>query len=177
MTSYYMLFLMFARIGAFSFGGGYAMLPLIFQSVQQFGFMSAEEFSNLVALSQVTPGPVAVNAATYVGFSYGGVLGAAVATLGVALPCFAMIMIVSAFINKFKESKIMDGVFTGIRPVTVGLIASAALVLGKTAVVVSGTINWIPAIIFISSFVLAFKAKISPIKITIVMGLVGAFLC
>ena len=76
---YLYLFSMFFRIGLFSFGGGLAMLPLIFQSVQDFGFMSAEEFSDLVALSQVTPGPIAVNAATYVGFNYSGVLGAGVA--------------------------------------------------------------------------------------------------
>ena len=83
---YLYLFTMFFRIGLFSFGGGLAMLPLIFQSVQDFGIMTSQEFSDLVALSQVTPGPVAVNAATYVGFNYSGLPGALTATLGVCLP-------------------------------------------------------------------------------------------
>ena len=83
---YITLFVMFFRIGLFSFGGGLAMLPLIFQSVKDFGMMTASEFSDLVALSQVTPGPIAVNAATYVGFNGAGIPGALAATLGVALP-------------------------------------------------------------------------------------------
>ena len=91
---YLYLFTVFFRIGIFSFGGGLAMLPLIFQSVQSFGIMSAHEFSNLVALSQVTPGPIAVNAATYVGFNYAGIPGAAVATLGVCVPSFILVLIV-----------------------------------------------------------------------------------
>ncbi len=73
MTAILNLFVLFFRIGLFSFGGGYAMLPLIYQGIQEFGFMSAEEFSRLVALSQVTPGPIAINAATYVGYQYAGV--------------------------------------------------------------------------------------------------------
>ena len=85
---YVTLFAMFFRIGLFSFGGGLAMLPLIFQSVKDFGMMTTSEFSDLVALSQVTPGPIAVNAATYVGFNGAGIPGALAATLGVALPSF-----------------------------------------------------------------------------------------
>ena len=87
MNTFVTLFAAFFKIGLFSFGGGMAMLPIIYQSVQQFGFMSSEEFSNLVALSQVTPGPVAVNAATYVGLMYGGLPAAIVATIGICLPC------------------------------------------------------------------------------------------
>ena len=89
---YVTLFVMFFRIGLFSFGGGLAMLPLIFQSVKDFGMMTASEFSDLVALSQVTPGPIAVNAATYVGFNGAGIPGALAATLGVALPSFILIL-------------------------------------------------------------------------------------
>lgn len=177
MNSLLGLFLMFLRLGAFSFGGGYAMLPLIFQSVQQFDFMTAEEFSNLVALSQVTPGPVAVNAATYVGFNFGGVEGAVIATAGVALPSFILIIIISAFLERFKENKITQGMFTGIRPVTAGLIASAALVMGRTVIVTAGSLNVIPACIFAATFVLSWKFKISPIKLTLIMGAVGAFIC
>lgn len=186
---YLYLFSMFFRIGLFSFGGGLAMLPLIFQSVQDFGFMSAEEFSDLVALSQVTPGPIAVNAATYVGFNYSGVLGAGVATLGVCLPSFVLILIVMKFMEKFKESKGLEGAFLGIRPVTVGLIGAAAIFVAETVLVdgklfsmrlltdPAGYINVIPCVIFAVTLVLAGKFKISPIKITILMAVVGAFLC
>lgn len=183
------LFSMFFRIGLFSFGGGLAMLPLIFQSVQEFGVMNAQEFSNLVALSQVTPGPIAVNAATYVGLNYAGVLGAAVATLGVCFPSFLLMLIVMKFIDKFKESKGLEGAFLGIRPVTVGLIGAAAIFVAETALVngslfsielfqdPSAHINLIPCLIFGVTLVLAGKCKVGPIKITILMAIVGAILC
>ena len=101
MEAYLFLCVMFMKIGVFGFGGGLAMLPMIFQTVQEAGFMSAAEFSNLVAISQMTPGPIAVNAATYVGFQYGGVAGAAAATFGVALPSFVIVLTVSAFLKNF----------------------------------------------------------------------------
>lgn len=186
---YLYLFSMFFRIGIFSFGGGLAMLPLIFQSVQDFGIMSAQEFSNLVALSQVTPGPIAVNAATYVGLNYGGIPGAVMATLGVCLPSFILILLVMKFIEKFKESKGLEGAFLGIRPVTVGLIGAAAIFVAETSLVngdlfsaklftdPSSYINVIPCIIFAATLILAGKFKISPIKITILMAIIGAVLC
>ena len=106
MAIYLTLFTMFFKIGIFSFGGGLAMLPLIFQTVEKSGFMTADVLADLVPLSQVTPGPVAVNAATYVGFDAGGVLGAMCSTIGVALPSFILIISVSSFLNKFHESRI-----------------------------------------------------------------------
>ncbi|MCB6992977.1 chromate transporter [bacterium 210820-DFI.6.37] len=186
---FFYLFSMFFRIGLFSFGGGLAMLPLIFQSVQDFGFMTSAEFSNLVALSQVTPGPIAVNAATYVGLNYAGVLGAVVATLGVCLPSFILVLIVMKFMEKFKESKGLEGAFFGIRPVTVGLIGAAAIFVAETSLVngdlfstalfknPGSYINAVPCVIFAVSLVLAGKFKISPIKVTILMAVVGAVLC
>lgn len=186
---YLYLFTMFFRIGLFSFGGGLAMLPLIFQSVQDFGIMTAREFSNLVALSQVTPGPIAVNAATYVGLNYGGFPGAVIATLGVCLPSFILMLLVMKFMEKFKESKGMEGAFLGIRPVTVGLIGAAGIFVADTVLVKgqllsekifqdpAGYINMIPCVIFAVTLLLAGKFKVSPIKITILMGIVGAILC
>lgn len=184
---YLNLFLMFFRIGLFSFGGGYAMLPLIFQSVQDFGVMTAAEFSRLVALSQVTPGPVAVNAATYVGFNYAGVWGAAAATLGVALPSFLLVLLVMHFIEKFKENKGIQAAFTGIRPATVGMIASAVVFLAETSLFTTpltkkffsnplAYVNVLPCIIFVCTIILIGKFKVSPIKITILAGFLGAFL-
>ncbi len=181
------LFLMFFRIGLFSFGGGYAMLPLIFQGVQEFGIMTATEFSRLVALSQVTPGPIAVNAATYVGYKYAGLGGAAVASLGVALPSLILVLIVLHFMRKFEESKTLNAVLDGIRPATVGLISSAVVFLAETSLLngpvmsvqlienAKEYINVLPCIFFIATIVLAGKFKIGPIKLTILAGLVGAF--
>ena len=186
---YAYLFSMFFRIGLFSFGGGLAMLPLIFQCVQDFGIMSAHEFSNLVALSQVTPGPIAVNAATYVGLNYAGLPGAMIATVGVCLPSFVLILIVMKFMEKFKESKGLEGAFMGIRPVTVGLIGAAAIFVAETSLVngelfstnvftnPGSYINPIPCAIFAVTLILAGKFKVSPIKITILMAVVGAIVC
>lgn len=176
MTVFIQLFLIFFKIGAFSFGGGYAMLPMIFQTVENAGFMAEDELTMLVPLSQVTPGPIAVNAATYVGFRTGDLLGAASATLGVGLPSFVLIVIVSSFLKKFNESKIVKGIFTGIRPVTAGLIAAAVIVIGKTVLWTGTHINIIPSIIFAVSLVLAAKFKVSPIMITIIMAFAGAVL-
>ncbi len=186
---YLYLFTMFFRIGLFSFGGGLAMLPLIFQSVQDFGIMTAEEFSDLVALSQVTPGPVAVNAATYVGFNYSGILGSVIATFGVCLPSFILMMLVMKFIDRFNDSRGIQGAFTGIRPVTVGMIAAAALFVSEN-VLVNGNLvsrelftggidffNFIPIGIFAVTLLLVGVFKIRPIKIMIIMGLIGALLC
>ncbi len=185
---YASLFAMFFRIGLFSFGGGLAMLPLIFQSVQDFGMMTAAEFSDLVALSQVTPGPIAVNAATYVGFNGAGIPGALAATLGVSLPSFILILIVVKFLERFQESKGIQGAFLGIRPVTVGLIASAVLFVGET-VLVNGPIistklftegiyfNRIPIMLCAATLLLSGVFKVKPITLMIVMGVAGALLC
>ena len=187
MMPFFHLFIMFFRIGIFSFGGGYAMLPLIFQGIQEFGIMSASEFSRLVALSQVTPGPIAVNAATYVGFNHAGFLGALFATTGVALPSFILVLITMHFMKKFKESHALESVLLGIRPATVGLIASAVIFLSENSIVngpimsknlfenFNEYVNLLPCIIFICTIILAGKLKISPIKLTILAGIVGAF--
>ena len=162
------------------------MLPLIFQGVQEFGIMSAAEFSRLVALSQVTPGPIAVNAATYVGYQYAGFGGAAAATIGATLPSFLLVLIVMHFIQKFEESRSMNAVLDGIRPATVGLIASAVVFLAENSIfngaLLSGQlianakeyINLLPCAIFIGTIVLAGKFNIGPIKLTLLAGLIGA---
>lgn len=186
---YIYLFTMFFRIGLFSFGGGLAMLPLIFQSVQDFGIMTAQEFSDLVALSQVTPGPVAVNAATYVGFNYSGLPGALTATLGVCLPSFMIMLMVMKFIERFNDSKGVQGAFMGIRPVTVGMVAAATIFVSETVLIKGPLIsqalftegldyfNMIPMAIFAVTIVLAGVFKVKPVKIMIVMGVAGALLC
>lgn len=171
---YLKLFLVFAKIGLFGFGGGMAMLPMIYQSAATFQLMSADEFSNLVAISQVTPGPMAVNAATYVGYNAAGFSGALVATFGVALPSFVLVIIVCHFLARFKSSPYIEGAFGGIRPVTAGLIASAVVFMGESTFL---NINPVTAGILILSVVLVGKIRVSPVIVVIAAGIVGAILC
>lgn len=183
------LFYTFFRIGIIGFGGGMAILPLIYQSVLTFSDMAPEEFANLFAISQATPGPIAVNAATFVGFKVAGVAGSAAATIGVATPSFILIALVVKFMSKYRDNKIMDGAFKGIRPVTVGMIAAGALFIGETALLkvdlaeigslqelVQG-FDLIPVLIMIVTFILVSKFKVSAVKLILIMAVVGAVLC
>jgi chromate transporter len=182
------LFYVFFKIGLFSFGGGYAMLPLIYQDIHRFGLMSAHEFSNVVALSQMTPGPIAVNAATYVGYKAAGFWGSVFATVGVCLPSFILILIIAAFIRKFRSSAVIQSVLSGIRPATVGLIATAVFLFAKTSIIHEGFFSLklfqnplhyvsIPAmIIFALTLIASTRFKVGPIALTILAGIVGAFI-
>jgi chromate transporter len=189
MSIFLELFISFFKVGAFAFGGGMAMLPIIFQEVERYGMMTQTEFARLVALSQVTPGPVAVKAATYTGMIYAGVPGAVVATFGVALPSFAVIIIVMKFMEAFKESKGLEGILSGIRPATVGLIAAAFIYIAQTSIV-SGkifslaflkgfphNIDIFSLCVFIATIVLAGKFKVGPVKIILLSGVAGALIC
>ena len=183
------LFFTFFRIGIIGFGGGMAILPMIYQSVLEFSDMAAEEFANLFAISQATPGPIAVNAATFVGFKEAGVLGAAAATFGVAVPSFILVALVVKFMSKYRNNKIMDGAFKGIRPVTVGMIAAGALFIGQTALLKGDAagitdfaglmehIDLIPVMITLTTLILAGKFKVSAVKLILIMGAVGAAAC
>lgn len=180
------LFATFFRIGLFGFGGGLAMLPLIYQSVQQFGFMDTAEFSDLLALSQVTPGPIAVNAATYVGLHFAGLPGAATATLGVVLPEFLIMLIVCRFLDRFRENRLVEGAFTGIRPVTIGLLLAAVLFVSdgvlvhgpviSKALLSAGTeyYNFFAVGISLVTVLLMTAAKMKPIRVMLLMAAAGA---
>lgn len=175
----------FFSVGLFAFGGGTAMLPFIYQGAAVFG-MSWSEFSDMVALTQVTPGPIAVNAATYVGMQYAGILGAVVSTIAVCLPCFVVMLIAIRLIDRFKGSKAVEGAFVGIRPVTIGLILAAALFIAG-GVLVKGPIvsqqmaeldyyNWIPIGICAVSVVLMSLLKVKPIYVMLIMAAVGTII-
>lgn len=182
------LFVAFLRIGAFGFGGGLAMLPLIYQSVQEFDFMDQEQFSDLLAISQVTPGPIAVNAATYVGFEFAGIGGAAAATVGVMLPAFVIMLIVSRMLDRFSENRIVQGAFAGIRPVTIGLIASAVVFVSEgvlvhgpliiSRVLEAGAGYFDPAAIgiMVLTVILMLVLRMRPILVMLIMAGSGAVL-
>ena len=138
MSIFLELFITFFKIGLFTFGGGYAMLPLIQEEVLSHKWMEVEEIINFIAVSESTPGPFAINCATYVGMETGGVFGAICATLGVVLPSFIVILAVARFYKQFKESKIVSSVMTGLRPAVIGLIGSALVSMILTVFLPSG---------------------------------------
>lgn len=188
---YLNLFWIFFKVGIFGFGGGYAILPMIFQEIQVFGIMTADDFSNLVALSQVTPGPIAINAATYVGFKGAGIVGSCIATVAVSLPSFILIMTALMFINRFRENATVQAVLAGIKPATVGLMASAFIFMGETAVLTnmesfswtreyfSQNLDMVGVAIFVIAYALIKLTKLGAIQITLLggaMGVIGSLL-
>ena len=190
MLSFLELFWTFLMIGAFTFGGGYAMLPLIQEQVAlRWGdLIPAETLVNFVAVSESTPGPFAINMATYVGAVVGGeqggvwasVFGSFCATLGVVLPSFVIILVVAQCYDKFKESRIVKGCMTGLKPAVVGLIANAILGVlmtvffpaGLSAGVFTTVSFYVSAVIFAGMLVLAFK-KVHPILIVCISAVLG----
>ena len=178
------LFLTFFKIGAFTFGGGYAMLPLIQAEVEAHGWMSISELINFVAVSESTPGPFAVNVSTYVGAETGGILGAVCATLGVVMPSFIIILIVAKCFAKFKSSKAVKGCMAGLKPAVIGLIGSAVVSVGQTVFFTEGLslylfegtelISFLTSlVIFLLALFLIFKKKIHPILVILLSAAVG----
>ena len=129
-----MLYLAFLKIGKFSFGGGYAMLPFIQKEiVEKNKWIDSTEFTDIIGISQMTPGPVAINSATFVGYKVSGVLGSVFATLGVITTSFILVLIINKVLDKFKESKTVKAALLGMRPVLIALIIYAFLDLAKDA--------------------------------------------
>ncbi len=179
---YLQLFYAFFKIGLFGFGGGYAMLSLIQgEVVTQYGWVSTQEFTDIVAISQMTPGPIGINAATYVGFTAtGSVWGSVVATFAVVLPSFILMLTISKFFLKYQKHSVVVSIFSGLRPAIVGLLAAAALVLMNAENFGSPTKDTytfvISIIIFIVAFVGTRKFKVNPILMILACGLAGLIL-
>ncbi len=177
---YLELFITFLKIGAFTFGGGYAMLPLIQEQVAAHGWLTREELVNFIAVSESTPGPFAVNVSTYVGMETGGLPGAFCATFGVVLPSFIIILTVAKFYEQFQSSRVIKGCMSGLKPAVIGLIASAVVSTGETVFFPGGiTLPVLPDFAFICSLViflimliLALK-KMHPILIIVLSGILG----
>lgn len=188
----------YIKIGIFGFGGGYAMLSLVEHSVVDPGWISQTMFTDIVAISQMTPGPIGVNSATYIGYAapasvcpaafnspLWGVLGSVVCTLAVVVPSFLMVLYASHYIQAHRQSGVIKGIFTGLRPVVVGLIASAAVLLmneanfnprGRTQDLV------VNIAICVCAFLLVYfplplgkgqKTKLHPIIVIIMAGVAG----
>lgn len=196
MQIYLKLIWAYLKIGIFGFGGGYAMLSLVEKSVVGPGWITEQTFTDIVAISQMTPGPIGINSATYIGFVapgnvspeltgiYWGILGSVLATLAVTLPSFFLVLYSSHFIRKHNESGVIKSIFSGLRPVVVGLIASAAIMLMNSANFNPNGIEWqliTNITICFISFLLAYfsikigkkKIKIHPILIIVLAGIAG----
>lgn len=175
---YIQLFLTFLQIGAFSFGGGYAALPLIQgQVVTAHGWLSMAEFTDLVTISQMTPGPIAINAATFVGIRIAGIPGAVIATAGCVMPSCIIVTLLAKFYLKYRDLEMLQGVLKSLRPAVVALIASAGIailvsVLWGDKNIELLNINGILAAIFILCIVLLRKFKMNPILVIVLAGLV-----
>lgn len=196
MQIYWQLIGAYIKIGIFGFGGGYAMLSLVEKAVVSPGWISETMFTDIVAISQMTPGPIGINSATYIGFVAPGsvnpeltgigwgILGSVLATLAVVLPSFFLVMYSSHFIRRHNESGVIKGIFSGLRPVVVGLIASAAIMLMNAANFNPRGISWqlwtniaICAIAFcLVYFSIPYKGKkvkLHPIIVIIMAGIAG----
>lgn len=135
---YLELFLTFFLIGILTFGGGYAMIPMIQEQVIGKNWMNLTELTDFIAISEATPGPFAINIATFVGSRTGGILGSVCATLGVVLPSFIIISIVAIIMNKFLKNRFVQGALTGVRPIVLSLILSTAILFTVRALFFSG---------------------------------------
>lgn len=174
------LFYVFFCIGAFTFGGGYAMLPLMQQQVLARNWATEEELIHFIAVSESTPGPFAVNMATYIGAEQGGVLGSACATLGVVLPSFIVILIVAKCYDRFRKSRIVKGCMSGLKPAVVGLIGNAFLNIlmtvffpaGFALTVFTNVRTYVFLGLLIAMLVLALK-KVHPILIICISAVAG----
>lgn len=168
---YWQLFITYLRIGFFNFGGGYAMLSLIeHEMVLKHQWINHAEFTDMVAISQITPGPIGINMATYVGYTVtGNVWGSMLATFAVCLPSLVVMYAIVRFIQAFRQNKWIMAAFDGIKPVTVGLVGSAAILLMNA----ENFSDYISLIIFGCSFLLSWVLKIHPILLIVLAGLTG----
>ena len=181
------LFYTFLKIGLFSFGGGYGMLSVIQgEVVARHGWLTAAEFTDIVAISQMTPGPIGINSATYVGYTAVlnatgsealAVAGSLVASFAVMLPSIVLMLIVARFLLKFSKHPAVEAVFKGLRPAVVGLIASAALLLMTEENFGSFSDTplqfWVSVGLFVAAFVAMKFFKVSPILILVIAGAFG----
>jgi len=168
---YLQLFISFFKIGLFGFGGGYAMLSLIQNEVvNKHEWLTSQEFTDIIAISQTTPGPIGINTATFVGYTAtDSIWGSVVATLAVCLPSFILVLLIVRAYKKFRTNKYVDDVFKGLRPATVGLIAAAALLLMNP----ENFIDYKSIIIFVVAFVATMFLKLHPILMIVLAAVAG----
>lgn len=174
------LFWSFFQIGLFSIGGGYAAMPLIaHQVVEVHPWLTMTQFSDIITISQMTPGPIAINSATFVGIQIAGIPGAVVATLGCVIPSCMIVMLLAFIYYRYRALTMVQGVLTALRPAVVAMIASAGLTLLVSAFWAEGvslsaaSTDWIAVVIFVLSMVILRKWRWNPIVIMAGAGVLG----
>jgi len=171
MNQYLQLFSSFAKIGSFTIGGGYAMIPLIrAQVVDKHKWVTDNEFIDFLAISQSAPGILAINISIFIGEKIKGTKGSIVAALGTALPSFFMILLIATFFQSFRENQIVNSVFAGIRPAVVALIAVPLISLSKSA-----NLNKYTSLIPVISVLLIVFLEISPVWVIMAGAILGLF--
>lgn len=183
------LFNVFFKIGLFSFGGGYTILSVIQHEIVSRHWLSLEEYAQIVTISQMTPGPIAINAATFVGSKLGAndlalaFFGAIIATLGVGLPSFIIVLAVAKSLKAFQDSKAVKYIMTGIRPAIIGFMFVASLTFGKLAFFQDlklglqlNNLNPLGILIFLIACYLNYYRNLSPIKLILFCGVLGLIL-
>lgn len=174
---YLELFLAFFQVGLFSFGGGYASLPLIrHQVVELHGWIKPEEFVDLISLSQLTPGAIAINASSFAGMRVAGIAGAVCATLGCVLPSTAIVLLIVYFLDKYRDSRAVGGAMSAIRPTIIGLILAAGIMLLLPAFTAAvGSLHFDPVAILLAAggLLLLRKTKCPPLLLMVICGGAG----
>lgn len=165
------LYLSFFKIGLFGFGGGYAMISLIQQELVSHHWLTIEEFTNIIAIAEMTPGPIGINSSTFVGFRVSSFIGSVVTAIGIITPSFLLVLVLAHFFKKVKDSKFLNNILLFLRPAVIGLIFAAAFTIAKTS-----TTDITGIIITVSVFVLMLKTQIHPVILILIAGLSGAFL-
>ena len=176
------LFLTFLKIGAFTIGGGYAMIPLIQEEVIGHGWMELPEIIDFIAVSESTPGPIAINMATFIGSQTAGILGAVVATAGIVLPSFLIILLIAKLFSSFSENKVVKAVMSGIRPVVIGLIAASLFSVAAAVFIpdpenisfgIFKTFSFWVSLAMLAFLIFLMKKKVNPILIIVIAAALG----
>lgn len=177
------LFLSFLQIGLFSVGGGYAAIPLIqSQTVDIHAWLTEAEFMDLATIAEMTPGPIAINGATFIGLKTAGIPGALAATLGCILPSLVLVSLLAAVYRRYRELPAFTGILSFLRPAVVALILSAGLnmllqvVFGGRAFVFSGRADWAGAVLFAAAFLALRKFRLNPVIVMLACGACGLIL-
>lgn len=171
MKIYWLLFYEFFKIGLFSVGGGYATIPFLYQLIDEYGWYSAKQLSDMIAVSVLTPGPVGINMATFAGFQTGGVFAAVFATVSVILPTYFIVIAVSKALKTFQDNFYVKAALDSLKPAGCGLLTVVGLRLLKNNV----TDLWSVAIL-LGLFALSFKFKKNPLYYFLIAGFIGVFL-
>ncbi len=167
------LFIMYFKIGLFNFGGGLASIPLLQRELEKNGFMNHNEFYDVLSISQMTPGAIAMNTATFVGNKAAGTTGAVIATLALALPSIIVILVLSKILAKLEENLYKKVIFFVLKSITVALILYAGYMIAESTWIIGGTINYRLIVISILMFLMIQRKKINPIYLIMSSGLLG----